>query len=367
MHDLKDIKVALISANYPSKFKSKFVFVHTRVKEYIKAGLDVRVFTMKEWGLDMYTYEGVEVVCGSSIQTLNNINRYDPDIVIDHAPHLKYSSCYHALLCRKYPVVSWFHGGDVMLHVEGENFLKSIMRVLLNSVFLRFDMNYVAVSHWMKRIAMHNCQFNADKFRIIPNYVDEDLFKCHNRDFSGEPKIISLRDLGPKYGIDMGIKALNNIKENFIWDIYGVGYDPKYVEYLKELIKTDKICIHERRLPHNEIAKLYSEYDLFLAPSREEAQGVAMVEAMMTGMPVVATTVGGIPEFVDPNCGFVVKPEVEEIKQAVLSFMHLDSEKKKVMSSNAAIKGRETSSYEYTIKKELELIKEIVQQKINKK
>jgi glycosyltransferase involved in cell wall biosynthesis len=362
MEDLKYIRVAVISVNYPSEFKSKFVFVHTRVKEYIKAGLDVQVFTKKEWGLDIYTYEGVEVICGSSIQILKNINKYNPDIVIDHSPHLKYSSCYHALLCRKYPVISWFHGGAVMLYVEGENLLKSITRVLLNSVFLRFDTNYVAVSQWMKQIAVHNCRFNENTFRVIPNYVDENLFKYHNRDFSGKLKIISLRDLGPKYGIDIGIKALNNIKQDFVWDIYGIGYDKKYVEYLKGLIETDKICIHERRLPHNKIAELYSKYDLFLAPSRKEAQGVAMVEAMMTGMPVVTTAVGGIPEFVDSNCGFIVKPEVEEIRQAVLSLIHLNPERKKLMSSNAAIKGRETSSYGYTIKKELELIKEVVQQ-----
>ena len=63
-------------------------------------------------------------------------------------------------------------------------------------------------------------------------------------------------------------------------------------------------------LNHNEIPELLSKYSVFVAPSRVEAQGVSMCEAMACGLPIVATKVGGIPEFVrDGVDGYLVENE----------------------------------------------------------
>jgi starch synthase len=50
--------------------------------------------------------------------------------------------------------------------------------------------------------------------------------------------------------------------------------------------------------------------DLLCAPSREEGLGLAAIEAMASGLPVVATHVGGLPEVVvDGETGFLVAPD----------------------------------------------------------
>ncbi len=48
---------------------------------------------------------------------------------------------------------------------------------------------------------------------------------------------------------------------------------------------------------------------LFVLPSREEGQGVAMLEALASGTPCVASRVGGIPEVLNPDWGTLVPPE----------------------------------------------------------
>lgn len=51
----------------------------------------------------------------------------------------------------------------------------------------------------------------------------------------------------------------------------------------------------EANLPREELLKAYADAKLFVLHSREESQGIVFAEAMATGMPVVATKIGGIP------------------------------------------------------------------------
>ncbi len=57
------------------------------------------------------------------------------------------------------------------------------------------------------------------------------------------------------------------------------------------------------------LADYYSAMDLFMFPSRTEALGSAVLEAMSLGLPVIASDVGGIPEIVQPGVnGFLIDP-----------------------------------------------------------
>ena len=51
----------------------------------------------------------------------------------------------------------------------------------------------------------------------------------------------------------------------------------------------------EANLPREELLRAYTDAKLFVLHSREESQGIVFAEAMATGMPVVATKIGGIP------------------------------------------------------------------------
>jgi len=71
------------------------------------------------------------------------------------------------------------------------------------------------------------------------------------------------------------------------------------------------------------LKSLYHQARVFVMPSLMEAFGVALLEAMACGTPVVATRVGGITEFIEHgNNGWLVEPgNPEELANALLSIL----------------------------------------------
>jgi len=63
---------------------------------------------------------------------------------------------------------------------------------------------------------------------------------------------------------------------------------------------------------------VYRACDVYCQPSLVEPQGQALLEALATGRPVVATRVGGPPEYVTPECGVLVDPlDVDAIAEGM--------------------------------------------------
>ena len=87
-----------------------------------------------------------------------------------------------------------------------------------------------------------------------------------------------------------------------------------------------------------------SRLDVFVLPSRREALGVAVLEGMAAGLPIVATRVGGIPEMVRPGVeGYLVEPGSAQELAAALRRVLDDPQGRMVMGAAGVRRAREFS------------------------
>lgn len=78
------------------------------------------------------------------------------------------------------------------------------------------------------------------------------------------------------------------------------------------------------QLAHEEVLQLYQEADLFILPSISEGIPVVLMEAMQSGLPVIATNITGIPELVEEGLtGFLIPPaDPRALAEKILMAMH---------------------------------------------
>jgi len=154
------------------------------------------------------------------------------------------------------------------------------------------------------------------KFVIIPHGADTELFspvgQSHQPDATQEGQILYLSSLAHRKGIDVlleavgllqsrGVKAsLTAIGENGDW-----GAEARHFVHRQGLTNVEFLG----PVPHDELPKHLGACQVFCVPARFQGFGRVYVEAMAAGKPIVATTVGGIPEVVmDGETGLLVKP-----------------------------------------------------------
>ncbi len=107
-----------------------------------------------------------------------------------------------------------------------------------------------------------------------------------------------------------------------------------------------------------EIAEFMRNADLFVLPSEWENQPCVLIEALASGLPVVASEVGGIPEFINDSVGILVPPKDTQKLSAALDYM-LDNFHRYDPEKIAAY-ARENFSYEAVANKLVNVYKRII-------
>ncbi len=164
------------------------------------------------------------------------------------------------------------------------------------------------ISNWLvQRARRYGYQ---GKISLIPNGVDLDKFKFLKPDINLRLKlkinqndkiILTTSRLVNKNDIATLIKAfkilINNEYSTYLI-IAGSGKLERKLKRLTRQLKLENKITFLGQLKHNELLPYYAIADIFVRSSLSEGQGISFLEAMAAGIPVIATSVGGIPDFI---------------------------------------------------------------------
>ncbi len=237
--------------------------------------------------------------------------------------------------------------------------LDIIKRILLIFIkwFSLFSEGIICVSESLKD-SMQKVGFKG-KFYIIPNVVFEgnENIKIidNNSELKFEIKIISVSNLIDKTkNISNLLKGfgifLDTYKEEFkdskiILDIYGDGKDrEKLIKLANELNLLNENVFFKGAIDNKKLKELMVNYDFFVMFSKVETFSVATLEAMLCGLPVIATKSGGPEEYLKPQYGILI--DNNNIHQLVNAFYFMCKNYQKFDKRRISDFVKENYSYE---------------------
>ncbi len=220
-------------------------------------------------------------------------------------------------------VVTTLHGTDITLMGTDASFTESIAFAINRSDAV------TAVSESLKMDTYKNLPVHVP-IQVIYNFLECDFWKPTH-----QPGICTrLANCGEKIVIHMSnfrkVKRVDNVIRIFSWiarempsRLVLVGDGPEMgacVELVHRLGLRDRVLFMGNQ---EQVVPLLSAADLFLLPSEKESFGLAALEAMACGVPVVASTAGGLPEVVvDGETGFLAEPhDVETMAAQALKIL----------------------------------------------
>ena len=266
-------------------------------------------------------------------EMLRDIVALHPDIVHIHGTGNLSGALYNAIKTYGIPVLLTVHG---LLHVEKMNALRkhpslkhlyqlivqsrAEFEVLNKAQHIIVDTEYVSKQieqlHARKKIS------NLPWMYVIPQGIQSQYLSLLSNQ-KKEPIILSVGSISQRKGHLVLIKSFEKVHSKIPTAkliIAGSLAEETYLAKMREEIKKyrlqDSVDILTN-IPQEELLQHYQTASIYALHSQEESQGIALVEAMAAGLPVVSTTVGGIP--------YVVKDEESGLLSAysdVDSFAH---------------------------------------------
>jgi glycosyltransferase involved in cell wall biosynthesis len=147
--------------------------------------------------------------------------------------------------------------------------------------------------------------------------------------------------------------AKNTSKKNIILKIAGEGgMESALKNMATSLGISDSIKWMGRLEGKSKMTEFYHSIDILAMPSRRESFGMSAAEASATGLPVIASRVGGLPEVIEQGVnGILVEPEnIQELAKAISSLAN-DPELRKRMGQNGVEMAKRKFNAEATVGK----------------
>jgi N-acetyl-alpha-D-glucosaminyl L-malate synthase BshA len=222
------------------------------------------------------------------------------------------------------PVVTTLHGTDITLVGIHPSFQPITSFSILKSNGI------TAVSEFLKDQTVRDFGVPAADIEVIPNFIDTSVYEpgkepCRRDTLAepGEKILMHVSNFRPVKRVSDVVDVFAAVAEEMPARLIMIGDGPerpRAVERAQTLGVEDRVVFLGK---HGAVEELLPCADLFLLPSASESCGLAALEAMASGAPVVASNVGGLPEVVpDGEAGYLLDPgDVEGMSEAALDIL----------------------------------------------
>jgi glycosyltransferase involved in cell wall biosynthesis len=176
----------------------------------------------------------------------------------------------------------------------------------------------ITVSNYVKNEIIKNCSINPNKIFVIYNGVDERFYKPINQvklmNKYNLPKdyVLFVGETHPNKNLRRTIEAFRYVQEKYKLNLHFIiagspGADHDKLKSQVKHLGFDNFVHFLGYFPDKDLPFLYRNARIFIFPSIDEGFGIPPIEAMASGIPVVASNVSSIPEILG-DAAILVNP-----------------------------------------------------------
>jgi len=185
--------------------------------------------------------------------------------------------------------------GDTIEHMTGRWRIRAVYPIL-KMVFTKPQV-VQAISGYLGQFA--RSMGYVGQVEVIPNGVDIKKFKAKEKPEKNKDEIVLITTsrLVEKNALDDVIKSLKYLSGNVVFEILGIGPLEKALKSLAFDLGLGSRVRFRGYIDHDMLSEHLHKADIFIRPSLSEGMGSSFIEAMAASLPVIATPVGGIVDF----------------------------------------------------------------------
>lgn len=278
---------------------------------------------------------------GIDISLIGKLRR----VLLEEKPDIIHSHLYSL----KYAVVASVGLGIKRIHTLHSiaNHENSFLNRKINGLFFSFNMAIpVALSEIVQNTIINEYHIPQEKIPIIFNGIDiENCMPKSEYRFINNIQIVHVgRFSEPKNHLEIltAILKLHNSIPNIRLSLIGDG---ELRQTIQNFISSNKMeeYVSLIGVVDNVFSYLYNS-DIFILPSKYEGMPMTLIEAMGSGLPIVASNVGGIPDMIiDRFSGLICEPESDDIYNKILEYIN-NQRLREQCGKNAIIVARKYSN-----------------------